>query len=259
MTITEQQIMQWSMSFIWPLLRISAMFISIPIFSGRFVSSNILVGASVAITLFTLPLIPSYPPIEVLSFNGFMTGLQQIAIGLLSGFVLQLVFAAVIFGGQGIAYSMGLGFASMLDPITGVSVPVISQFYLVVSTLMFLTLGGHLVLFEMLIDSFTSLPISPNGIERSDIWSIIAWSSRLFSAGLLMALPSIAALLMVNIAFGVVTKAAPQLNIFAVGFPITLLLGLLLMWVTLPSIMQSFTNLLAESYGVIGDFLRIKS
>lgn len=259
MTITEQQIMQWSMGFIWPLLRISAMFITIPIFSGRFVSSNILVGTSVVITLFTLPLIPSYPPIEVLSYNGFMTGLQQILIGLLSGFVLQLVFAAVIFGGQGIAYSMGLGFASMLDPITGVSVPVISQFYLVVSTLMFLTLGGHLVLFEMLIDSFTSLPISPNGIERSDLWSIIAWSSRLFSAGLLMALPSIAALLMVNIAFGVVTKAAPQLNIFAVGFPITLLLGLLLMWVTLSPIMQSFTNLLAESYGVIADFLRIKS
>ncbi|MEW5011659.1 MAG: flagellar biosynthetic protein FliR, partial [Cycloclasticus sp.] len=137
-------------------------------------------------------------------------------------------------------------------------VPVISQFYLVLSTLLFLTLGGHLVLIEMLIDSFRTLPVGVVGLERSDFWSVIAWSSRLFSAGLLMAVPSITSLLMVNIAFGVVTKAAPQLNIFAVGFPITLLLGLLLMWVTLPAILGSFTNLLAESYGLIADFLRIR-
>ena len=154
---------------------------------------------------------------------------------------------------------MGLGFASMVDPATGVSVPVISQFYLVLSTLLFLTLGGHLLLIEMLIDSFQSLPIGVTGIERSDLWSVIAWSSRLFSAGLLMAMPAITSLLMVNVAFGVVTRAAPQLNIFAVGFPITLVLGALLMWLTLPSVLNNFTNLLVESYSVIADFLRIRT
>jgi len=234
------------------------MLVAIPVFNGRFVSNKIMVGASLVITFFSLPLLPAHTPVDVLSHAGIMTGLQQIVIGLTMGFVLQLVFSAVIFAGQGIAYSMGLGFASMVDPITGVSVPVISQFYLVLSTLLFLTLGGHLVLIEMLIDSFQTLPVGIVGLERSDFWSIIAWSSRLFSAGLLMAVPSITSLLMVNIAFGVVTKAAPQLNIFAVGFPITLLLGLLLMWVTLPAVLDSFTNLLAESYGVIGDFLRIR-
>ncbi|MDX2425178.1 MAG: flagellar biosynthetic protein FliR, partial [Cycloclasticus sp.] len=210
-------------------------------------------------TFFTIPLLPEQAPIEVMSHEGLMTGVQQILIGLIMGFVLQLVFSAVIFAGQGIAYSMGLGFASMVDPATGVSVPVISQFYLVLSTLLFLTLGGHLVLIEMLIESFHTLPIGIEGIERSDLWSVIAWSSRLFSAGLLMALPAMTSLLMVNIAFGVVTKAAPQLNIFAVGFPITLVLGALLMWLTVPSVMNNFTNLLVESYGVIGDFLRIRS
>ena len=109
----------------------------------------------------------------------------------------------------------------------------------------------------MLIDSFNTLPIGATGMERSDVWSIIAWSSRIFSAGLLMAMPAIASLLMVNVAFGVVTRAAPQLNIFAVGFPITLILGTLLMWVTLSPVLENFTNLLAESYGVIGGFLRI--
>jgi flagellar biosynthetic protein FliR len=259
MVYSEQQIMMLASSFFWPLLRISAMFVTIPVFSGRFVDSKILVGTALMIAFFTIPLLPQYPAIEVLSHEGIMTGLQQILIGLMMGFVLQLVFSAIIFAGQGIAYSMGLGFASMVDPTTGVSVPVISQFYLILATLIFLTLGGHLVLIEMLIDSFHTLPIGSIGIERSDIWSIIAWSSRIFSAGLLMAMPAIASLLMVNIAFGVVTRAAPQLNIFAVGFPITLVLGLLLMWVTLPSVLSNFTNLLVESYGVIGDFLRIRS
>jgi flagellar biosynthetic protein FliR len=259
MVFSEQQIMLWASSFFWPLLRISAMFVSIPVFSGRFVDSKIIVGAALLITFFTIPLLPQAPAIEVMSHQGLVTGLQQILIGLLMGFVLQLVFSAVIFAGQGIAYSMGLGFASMVDPATGVSVPVISQFYLVLSTLLFLTLGGHLLLIEMLIDSFQSLPIGVNGIERSDLWSVIAWSSRLFSAGLLMAMPAIASLLMVNVAFGVVTRAAPQLNIFAVGFPITLVLGALLMWLTLPSVLNNFTNLLVESYGVIGDFLRIRT
>jgi len=235
------------------------MLVSIPVFSGRFVSNKIMVSTTLVISFFSLPLLPEHAAVDVLSHEGMMTGIQQIIIGLSMGFVLQLVFSAIIFAGQGIAYSMGLGFASMVDPITGVSVPVISQFYLVLSTLLFLTLGGHLVLIEMLIDSFRTLPIGSTGLERSDFWSIIAWSSRLFSAGLLMAIPSITSLLMVNIAFGVVTKAAPQLNIFAVGFPITLLLGLLLMWVTLPAVLGSFTNLLAVSYGVIGDFLRIRS
>lgn len=251
--------MLWASNFFWPLLRISAMFVSIPVFSGRFVDSKIIVGAALLITFFTIPLLPQAPAIEVMSHQGLVTGLQQILIGLLMGFVLQLVFSAVIFAGQGIAYSMGLGFASMVDPATGVSVPVISQFYLVLSTLLFLTLGGHLLLIEMLIDSFQSLPIGVTGIERSDLWSVIAWSSRLFSAGLLMAMPAITSLLMVNVAFGVVTRAAPQLNIFAVGFPITLVLGALLMWLTLPSVLNNFTNLLVESYSVIADFLRIRT
>jgi len=258
MVYSEQQIMIWASGFFWPLLRISAMFIAIPVFSGRFVDNKILVGAALIITFFTLPLLPEQQTVDVFSHEGIMTGLQQIFIGISMGFVLQLVFSAIVFAGQGIAYSMGLGFASMLDPTTGVSVPVISQFYLVLATLVFLTLGGHLVLIEMLIDSFNTLPVGVIGMERSDRWSIIAWSSRIFSAGLLMAMPAITSLLMVNIAFGVVTKAAPQLNIFSVGFPITLILGLLLMWVTLPSVLGNFTNLLAESYSVIGDFLRIR-
>ena len=259
MVFSEHQIMVMAGNYFWPFLRVGAVFVSIPIFSGRYVITRVRVGLALTITIFAVPLIPDMPVIDVWSHEGLVTGLQQLLIGLLMGFVLQLVFTAVIFAGQAIAYSMGLGFASMVDPGTGVSVPVISQFYLVLSTLLFLTLGGHLVLIQMLIDSFQSLPVGVEGIERVDLWSVIAWSSRLFSAGLLMAMPAMAALLMVNIAFGVVTKAAPQLNIFAVGFPITLILGALLMWVTLPSFLNNFTDLLNESYQVISNIVRIRN
>ena len=142
------------------------------------------------------------------------------------GFVLQLVYSVRLsLRVKALLTVWGLVLLRWLTPGSGVSVPVVSQFYLVLATLMFLTLGGHLVLIEMLIDSFTTLPIGIDGLERVDIWGVIAWSGRLFSAGLLMALPAITSLLMVNIAFGVVTRAAPQLNIFAVGFPITLITG----------------------------------
>ena len=254
---SEQQIMMWASGFFWPLLRISAMFVAIPVFSGRFVDSKILVGASLMITFFTLPLLPDHRAIEVFSHEGVITGLQQILIGLSMGFVLQLVFSAIIFAGQGIAYSMGLGFASMVDPTTGVSVPVVSQFYLVLSTLLYLTLGGHLVLIEMLIDSFNTLPIGATGMERSDIWSIIAWSSRIFSAGLLMAMPAIASLLMVNVAFGVVTRAAPQLNIFAVGFPAMVLAGILLLSTTMPTIGFRIQWLWRQSFETLSQLMAV--
>ena len=152
---------------------------------------------------------------------------------------------------------MGLGFASMVDPQTGLQVPVVAQFYVVTTTLVFLMLDGHLLLIEMLLDSFNTMPIAVDGLEKVDLWSIIAWSSRVFAAGLLMALPVIASLLMVNVSFGVATRAAPQLNIFSVGFPVTIMLGLILMWLTLPNMLENFSGLLAESYDLLADLLRL--
>lgn len=257
MLITEQQILNTLGSILWPFLRIGALFVAIPVFSGRLVPARIKVALSLAIAALTIPLLPEAPAIDFFSYQAFMTGLQQLLIGLLMGFALQLVFSAIVFAGQGIAYSMGLGFASMVDPVTGVSVPVISQFYLVLATLMFLTMGGHLVMIELLVDSFVTFPIGMQGLGSNDVWTVISWSSRIFSGGFLMALPAIASLLMVNLAFGVVTRAAPQLNIFAVGFPITLVLGMLLMWVTVPSVLNNFSGLLGESYSMISSVLRV--
>lgn len=238
-------------------MRISAMFVSVPLFSIRAVPARVRLILSVAITLVVMPLLPPFPTVEMFSYTGFMMAIAQIMIGLTSGFILQLVFAAVVFAGQGIALSMGLGFSMMVDPQSGQQVPVIAQLYTVTTTLIFISLDGHLLLIQMLLDSFKTLPIGIDGIDKAGIWSILAWSSRMFAGGLLLAMPVIASLLLVNIIFGVAARAAPQLQIFSVGFPVTLMLGLLLVWKTLPDMLDQFSGMLTDAYDLIGQLLRL--
>ncbi len=257
MNFTEGQITASVASFIWPLMRISAMFVSIPLFSLRAVPARVRLILSLAITLVVMPVLPTYPMVEMFSYQGFLVTVSQVMIGITSGFIVQLVFSALLFAGQGVALSMGLGFASMVDPQNGQQVPVIAQFYVMASTLVFLSLDGHLLLIKMLVDSFTSLPIGIDGITKANIWAIIMWSTHMFAGGLLLTMPIIVSLLLVNISLGVATRAAPQLNIFSVGFPVTLMLGMLLVWLTLPDFLEQFTGVLTESYDLVGQILKL--
>lgn len=257
MNFTEAQIQELAASFIWPLLRISALFVAVPLFSLKAVPARVRLILSVAMTFVVMPLLPAFPAIDMFSYDGIRVALTQVLIGLSGGFIVQMVFAAVVFAGQGVALSMGLGFAAMVDPQNGQQVPVVAQFYVITSTLVFLGLDGHLLLINMLLDSFTSLPIGIDGITKADIWAIIAWSSRMFAGGLLLAMPVIVSLLLVNISFGVAARAAPQLNIFSVGFPVTLMLGIILIWLTLPDVLDQFTGILTDAYALIGQLLRL--
>lgn len=257
MNFTEEQILNQVGLFIWPLMRISAMFISIPLFSIRAVPARVRLILAVVITLVVMPLLPALPSTPMFSHDGMIMAVTQVIIGLTTGFILQLVFAAVVFAGQSIALSMGLGFSTMVDPQSGQQVPVLAQFYTVTTTLVFIGLDGHLVLIQMLLDSFKTLPIGIKGIEPSDFWAIIKWSSQMFAGGLLLAMPIVASLLLVNIIFGVAARAAPQLQIFSVGFPVTLMLGMLLVWQNLPEILNQFSGLLVEAYELIKLILRL--
>jgi flagellar biosynthesis protein FliR len=257
LTFSEDQVLRWVALFLWPLLRIGALFVSFPVFSGQPVPPRVRLLLALALTWVVMPLLPPPPPFELLTYPGVMIAVHQIFIGILSGFFLRMVFAAAIYAGQAIAYSMGLGFASMVDPQTGVQVPVVSQFYVLLTTLLFLATDGHLLLIEILLDSFRTIPISITGIARSGIWSLLAWSGRIFADGLLMALPVIFGLLLVNIGFGVVTRTAPQLNVFAVGFVVTILLGLWFIRLTVPVFLNRFTGLLGDSYQALGGILGI--
>lgn len=257
LTFSEEQILRMVALFVWPMLRIGALFISIPVFSGQPVPARVRLMLALAMTWLVMPLLPAPPPFELLTYPGVMIAIHQVFIGILSGFLLRMVFAAVVFGGQAIAYSMGLGFASMVDPQTGVQVPVIAQFYTMLTTLLFLAMDGHLLLIEILVDSFRTIPVSINGISEAGIWSLLAWSSRIFAGGLLMALPVILGLLLVNLGFGVATRAAPQMNVFAVGFVATILVGLWFIWLTVPVVSNQFSGLLDDSYHALRGILGI--
>ncbi|MDO9142005.1 MAG: flagellar biosynthetic protein FliR, partial [Methylobacter sp.] len=166
LNLTEEQIIGQVALFMWPLMRISAMFISMPLFSIKSVPARVRLIFSVVITLVVMPLLPPLPAVDMFSYSGLMVAMTQIMIGLTTGFILQLVFAAVVFAGQGVALSMGLGFSMMVDPQSGQQMPVIAQFYTITTTLIFISLDGHLVLIQMLLDSFKTLPIGFDGIDK---------------------------------------------------------------------------------------------
>ncbi len=251
MIFSETTLASFLAGFLWPLMRIGSAFMAAPVFSSRQIPARWRAALAVIITWVVMPILPPAPVVETFSHEAMLIALQQIAIGVIMGFILQLVFATLVFAGQVIAYSMGLGFASMVDPQNGVQVPVISQFYLILTTLLFLVLNGHLILIELVVDSFKTMPIAVDGITRNTLWDIVIWAGRIFSAGLLMSLPVVTALLVVNLGMGIITRAAPQLNIFAVGFPMTMMIGFIAIWITLPDVLHNFGELANEGFQLI--------
>ncbi len=249
--LTGAELMSWVAGLLWPFLRVGAMFLAAPLFGAQSVPVRVRLGLSLLLAWILMPLLPPPPAIDLLSLAAALVALQQVVIGLAMGFVLQLVFAALVVAGQTIAMSMGLGFASIVDVINGVQVPVVSQYFLILSTLLFLSLNGHLVLIEVLAESFRSLPVGLDGLAREEFWQLAGWGAEMFAGALLIALPAVMSLLLVNLAFGVVTRAAPQLNIFAVGFPVMMLVGFAVIFLTLPGLTDHVEALLTAAFGLM--------
>jgi len=255
MNFTGAELMTWVASFMWPFIRIGAMFSAAPIFSARSVPVRIRVLLSVLIAWIIMPLIPAMPAVDLISAQSIVISIYQVFIGLAMGFILQMVYSAFVIAGQSIAMAMGLGFASIIDPQNGVQVPVVSQVLLVMVTLIFLSLNGHLMLIQMMVDSFTTLPVGLILPSADSLWQIVSWASTMFAGGMLIALPAVAALLLVNIAFGVTARAAPQLNIFAVGFPVMLMVGLIFLILILPTITDHLSTLLTQAFELMQRYI----
>ena len=255
MNFTGVELTSWLATLLWPFMRIGAMFAAVPIFSSRSVPVRIRVLLAFFISWMLIPVIPEPPTVELISAQALLISIHQVLIGVAMGFILQMVFAAFIIAGQSIAMAMGLGFASMIDPQNGMQVPVISQAFLIMATLIFLSLNGHLILIEVLANSFKNLPVGILVPSREGLWQLVTWGSNMFAGGMLIALPAVAALLLVNLAFGVTTRAAPQLNIFAVGFPVMIMVGLAFLILTLPTITTHLSRLLLEAFDLIESFL----
>ncbi len=255
LTLSVEQIAVWLGGFFWPFVRISAMMLAAPVFGARMMPVRIRIIMALAISLLSAPLLPPVPAVDPISFDAAGIIVQQILIGVSMGFIVQMVFQSLVVAGEAIANSMGLGFARMVDPANGVQVPVISQFLVVMATLLFVILNGHLLLIQLVIRSFEILPVSDSGLSVPAIREVVNWAGQMFVGGLMIALPAVTALLVVNISMGVITRAAPQLNIFAVGFPLMILLGFIFLAATLPSIFAQFTQMLMNSFEAISQIL----
>jgi len=233
-------------TLIWPFMRISAMLMAVPVIGSRMVSVRIRVALAILISLLVMPLIPAVPAVDPLSVTGLSISIQQVLIGLAMGFILQMVLGVLTIAGEVIAMSMGLGFASMVDPANGVNVPVLSQFFLIMGTLLFLALGGHTMIIQLVVSSFQTLPVAATGIERSSFMLIVSFASQMFIGAAWVALPALISILVITLAMGIMTRAAPQLNIFSVGFPVTMLMGFIILMLVMPSILPRFNQLLLQ-------------
>jgi flagellar biosynthesis protein FliR len=254
-SLTAGQIEAWIAAYLWPLIRIGACLMVAPIYGARFVPGRYKVLLAGSVTLLVAPLLPPMPEVSPFSGPGLVITVQQLIIGVAVGFVLQIVFDALAMGGQLLANTMGLSFAFNVDPLRGTSAPVLGQFYTLVATLTFLALNGHIAIIQVLVDGFRDLPVGTAGLGSDGYWQIVLWGSTLFRGALMVALPGLTALLIVNLAFGVVSRAAPSLNLFAIGFPVTLVGGLLIVLAGLPSMQDAFIQLMRESLSFAGNLM----
>jgi flagellar biosynthetic protein FliR len=225
---------------VWPFFRIAGVLMVAPVFGARLVPVRIRMALAVTATFVLSPILPVTQPFALSLAAGIIV-LQEVLVGVAMGFVLQMIFDALIVAGQTIAMGMGLGLATMIDPQRGIAVPVVSQFFVIMGFLIFLSLGGHLATVRLISDSFTLLPLG-KPLSSDGVWMLVSWGGQMLAGAVRIALPAATALLVANIAFGVMSRAAPTLNLFAVGLPAGLLIGFVLLLLNLGHL----SSLLAE-------------
>jgi flagellar biosynthetic protein FliR len=192
------------------------------------------------ITFVALPTIPPSEFTNLLSLEMVLVAIQQLLIGVAIGFASILLLNTFVLAGQILAMQTGLGFASVIDPANGQSVPAVGQFYLILATLLFWVYGGHLMMIQMIVNSFIMIPIDGTWWNVENYRTIAHWGGWLFATALVLSLAPLTAMLIISMSFGVMTRAAPQLNIFSIGFPFTLVTGLVIIWATLGNFTAQF-------------------
>jgi flagellar biosynthetic protein FliR len=246
MPIDFGQLEGWVGSACWALARISGLLLVAPVLGATMIPARIRLGLALLLTMALAPLAPL--DIRPLSAQGIAILAQQVLVGAALGFILKLIFEAVAFGGHLVSQAMSLGFAETVNPGVGGTTPVLSQFYTMLVTLLFLVMNGHLQLIALLADSFRSLPVGEQGIGANGLWGVLEFASHLFGGAVRVALPALTATLVVNLGFGAIRRSAPSMNLFAVGFPITICLGLLAVWLALRALPGAFDALQTDAW-----------
>ncbi|MBS0309445.1 MAG: flagellar biosynthetic protein FliR [Proteobacteria bacterium] len=250
-SVTSAQLYTWLAAFIWPLTRILGLITTAPLFGNVSVPARVKIGLSILIGMMIAPAIPSGPALDPLSLSGLMILLQQMVIGMAMGFAMRIVFSAIEMAGEVTGLTMGLGFATFFDPQSQGRSSAIAQFLSLLMLMIYLAANFHLVLISTLVDSFNTMPIAATGLGSSGYHDIASWGGRIFSAGMQLSLPIVAALLINNIALGILTRAAPQLNIFGIGFPVAIGVGFIMIAITIPYMATPIERLLQEGVDTI--------
>jgi len=249
--ITTDQLMTWVVSFMWPLSRILGLFSSAPLFSNASFPMMARVGMAFAISILVAPVLPERTVIDPFSFLGFGSLCNQFIIGITIGFVMRIFFTAIELTGDLIGTSMGMGFASFYDPQTQAQTQVISQILTMALILLFINTDLHLLVIDSLVNSFYTVPIDQVSLNIKGFKDIAFLGAKIFSIGLQLSLPIVTALLITNIALGVLTKAAPQLNLFGIGFPVTMGIGLAMLLISIPYMFPPFIKSLSDGIETI--------
>ncbi|MCW3479438.1 flagellar biosynthetic protein FliR [Neisseriaceae bacterium JH1-16] len=255
-TITDGQINALVSVFAWPFARIIGVFVADPFFATKSIPRRFKAGFALLLTLLIAPLLPPLPAIPLVSAQGVLILAQQLLIGITIGFVMRVVITAVEMAGSMMATQMGLGFAMFFDPQHNASVPAVSRLLTTFTFLLFLSFDGHRLVIETLLDSFRTMPIG-TALPLSDFKTLAEWGGKMVSWGLWLSLPVVGALLVTNLAIGVMTRAAPQFNIFSFGFPLTLSVGFIAMYIAVPLTVPAVETLYREAFGFLDGLLKL--
>nr|WP_225561519.1 flagellar biosynthetic protein FliR [Rhodanobacter sp. DHB23] len=245
-------LLPWLGRFLWALARVGGLFLLAPVFSSSAMLPRVRLSLALMLAAILAPLAPA--TVEVVGIAGVVTLAGQVVIGATVGFVLKLVFGAVQFGGDLVGQSMSLSFAQDVDPQAGGSTGVLGQFYLTLASLIFLAMDGHLQLIALLAGSFHGAS-SASMIDAGGLHAVLAFGTQLFGGAVRVALPAMTSLLVVNIGFAAISRAAPAMNLFAVGFPITVTLGFVALWLSLRSLPGAFEALQADAWELMRQLL----
>lgn len=232
-------VLDYIASVIWPFCRIGAMFMAMSLFGTQNVPRRVRLMLALTTTVAVRGMLPAMPDVPLFSVAGMLITAQQVLIGVVVGFITQIFMAAFILAGQVVGMQTSLGFASMVDPVNGQSVPVVAQFFLILSILLFLAFDGHLAMIRLIVMSFHTLPVGET-LNVLTLRHVAEWAQWIFTTALAMTMSALIALLLINFSFGIMSRAAPQLNVFALGFPITMVSGLVIIWLTIGTVLTHF-------------------
>ncbi len=254
--VSFEQLHTWLTLFLWSFTRITAFVMACPLWGHSAVPNQVKLGLAAIISVVLAPVLPPFPDIPIYSWAGVGIMVEQMLVGVAMGLALHVMFAVVQAAGEFIGLQMGLGFATFVAPETGANTMILSRLFYMITLLMFLAVNGHLIALEIFTSSFNTLPVGLLGLNTGAFELLVRFGGTIFAAGMLLALPLVGSLLVVNLSLGILNRSAPQLTVFSVGFPTSLLLGIFLLTVLMTDFGRFLQNLFSQGLGLMEQLLQ---